>query len=37
MEVALRSDRELEERINEKKDTEEERYADIGEHFKQHN
>ena len=36
MAVALRSGRELEERRKEKKDTEEERYADIGEHFKQH-
>ena len=36
MAVALRSDRELEERIKEKKDTEEEQYADIAEHFKQH-
>ena len=37
MAVTLRSGRELEERINEKKDIEEEKYADIGEHFKQHN
>ena len=36
MVVALRSGRELEERIKEKKDTEEEQYADIAEHFKQH-
>ena len=36
MAVALRSGRELEERRKEKKDTEEEQYADIGEHFKQH-
>ena len=36
MAIALRSGRELEERIKEKKDTEEEKYADIGEHFKQH-
>ena len=34
--VTLRSGKELEERRNEKKDTEEEKYADIGEHFKQH-
>ena len=37
MALTLRSGRELEERRNEKKDTEEEKYADIGEHFKQHN
>ena len=36
MEVNLRSGKELEERRNEKKDTEEEKYADIREHFKQH-
>ena len=36
MAVALRSGRELEEIKKEKKDTEEEQYADIGEHFKQH-
>ena len=36
MAVTLRSGRVLEERRNEKKDTEEEKYADIGEHFKQH-
>ena len=36
MVVALRSGRELEERIKEKKDTEEEQYANIGDHFKQH-
>ena len=36
MVVALRSGRELEERRKEKKDIEEEQYADIGEHFKQH-
>ena len=36
MAVTLRSGRELEERRNEKKDTEEEKYADIEEHFKQH-
>ena len=36
MEVALRSGRELEERRKEKKDTEEEKYADVWEHFKQH-
>ena len=36
MAVALRSGRELEERRKENKDTEEEQYADIGEHFKQH-
>ena len=36
MEITLRSGRELEERIKEKKDTEEEKYADIGKHFKQH-
>ena len=35
MAIALRSGRELEERRKEKKDTEEEQYADIGEHFKQ--
>ena len=34
--VDLRSGRELEERRKEKKDTEEEQYAYIGEHFKQH-
>ena len=34
MVVALRSGRELEERRKEKKDTEEEQYADIREHFK---
>ena len=37
MAVALRSGRELEERREEEKDIEEEKYADIGEHFKQHN
>ena len=36
MAIALRSGRELEERRKEKKDTKEEQYADIGEHFKQH-
>ena len=36
MVVALRSGRELEEKRKEKKDTEEEQYADIGEHFKHH-
>ena len=36
MVVALRSGRELEERRKENKDIEEEQYADIGEHFKQH-
>ena len=36
MAVSLRSGRELEERRKEKKDIEEEQYADIGEHFKQH-
>ena len=36
MAVTLISGGELEERRNEKKDTEEEKYADIGEHFKQH-
>ena len=36
MAVALRSDKELEERKKEKKDIEEEQYADIGEHIKQH-
>ena len=36
LEVTLRSGRELEERRNEKKDTEEEKYTDIGENFKQH-
>ena len=36
MAIALRSGKELEERIKEKKDTEEEQYANIGEHFKQH-
>ena len=35
MAVALRSGRELEERRNEKKDNEEEKYTDIKEHFKQ--
>ena len=34
MAVALRNGRELEERRNEKKDTKEEQYADIREHFK---
>ena len=34
--ITLRSGRELEERRNEKKDTEEEKYANIREHFKQH-
>ena len=36
MALTLRSGRELEERRKEKKDTVEEQYADIGEHFKQH-
>ena len=36
MAVALRSGKELEERRKEKKDTKEEQYADIREHFKQH-
>ena len=36
MAIALRSGRELEERKNGKKNTEKEKYADIGEHFKQH-
>ena len=36
MALTLRSGMELEEIRNEKKDTEEEKYADIGEHFKQH-
>ena len=36
MAVTLRSGRELEERRVEKKDTEEENYAEIGEQFKQH-
>ena len=36
MVVNLRIGRELEERRNEKKDTEEEKYVDIREHFKQH-
>ena len=36
MAVALRSGKELEERRKEKKDTEEEQYTYIGEHFKQH-
>ena len=36
MAVALRSGMELEERRKEKKDIEEEQYAYIGEHFKQH-
>ena len=36
MEVTLRSGRELEEIKVEKKDTEEENYAEIGEEFKQH-
>ena len=36
MAVALRSGNGLEERRKKKKDTEEEKYADIGEHFKQH-
>ena len=35
--VTLRSGRELEERRVEKKDIEEENYAEIGEEFKQHN
>ena len=37
MAVTLRSGRELEEKRVEKKDTEEEKYAEIGEEFKQHN
>ena len=37
MTVTLRSGRELEEGRVEKKDTEEENYAEIGEEFKQHN
>ena len=37
MVVALRSGRKLENRRNEKNEIEEEKYADIGEHFKQHN
>ena len=37
MAVTLRSGRELEERRVEKKDTEEEKYEEIGEEFKQHN
>ena len=36
MVVTLRSGRELEDRRNEKKDIEEEKYANIWEHFKQH-
>ena len=36
MVVALRSGRELKERRKDKKDTEEEQYADIREYFKQH-
>ena len=36
MVVTLRSGRELEDRRVEKKDTEEENYAEIGEEFKQH-
>ena len=36
MAVALRSGRELEERRKEKRDIEEEQYANIGEHFNQH-
>ena len=34
--VTLRSDRELEERRNEKKETEEEKHAKVGEELKQH-
>ena len=36
MAVTLRSGRELEERRNEKKETEEEKHAKIGEELKQH-
>ena len=36
MAVTLRSGRELEERRVEKKDVDEENYAEIGEEFKQH-
>ena len=36
MAVLLRSGREMEERRAEKKDTEEENYAEVGEEFKQH-
>ena len=37
MTVTLRSGRELEERRNEKNETEEEKYAEVGEELKQHN
>ena len=36
MAVILRSDRELDERISEKKDNEEEKQAEIGEELEQH-
>ena len=36
MAVTLRSGKELEERRNEKKETEEEKHAEIGEELKQH-
>ena len=36
MAVLLRSGREMEEKRAEKKDTEEENYAEVGEEFKQH-
>ena len=37
MAVTLRSGRELEERRNERKETEEDKHAEIGEKLKQHN